>query len=528
MGNQRRNIKTQTKGEEMEKSLTKNRALDLRDLLQSEHIKNQMAAAVPKWFSVDRLLRIVISEAMNNPKILECSQASILQSVMRCAQFGLEPFMGRAYLIPYNNRRYVNGKWTKQMELQFQPGYQGLIELAKRNPDVLDVRGRVVHELDEFDMDEGLEMRVHFKRYLKGDPGEMVGAFAVWDLANNVKHFEFMPAHDIYKRRAKSQAFAWAETGDPKKGGGKKDSIWHQWPDEQSIKTVIKYSTKFVPASIDFMEAVQLDNAVEAGEKYVDPMSDRLSIPERSEADLVERLEVADVFNLAVKNKIDPSHFEAFEAFIAEVAEQNGVDVQTAKKNVTNMDDFDNMIEAFGKWQHGGNRQPAASSALDEGHPFFRDKWVSKKAGSLENNSGLWAYVRTFKNRLSEVPDELYQEMGQKFASIYGRPFPFDRTGKEIEKGEGDSMAQGEIVEPAASQAVKSEPENGEKLENVLNSPEAAQLAEISKRFPNAYREIVAGKTPTSIEQIKQWIVDVDDCAKFTDEPDAMLGKRPF
>ena len=71
------------------------KAVALRDYMHGDGIKNQLASALPKWLSTDRLLRIVFTSVMKNPKLLECTRESILSSVMQCAQVGLEPILGR-------------------------------------------------------------------------------------------------------------------------------------------------------------------------------------------------------------------------------------------------------------------------------------------------------------------------------------------------------------------------------------------------------------------------------------------------
>lgn len=240
------------------------KAVALRDYLQSDHIKNQLSAALPKWLSADRLLRVIFGAALKNPKILDCTRESILRSVMECAQLGMEPILGRVYLVPYWNGA------KKALECQLQVGYQGLVDLARRSDTIADVWGANVYENDDFDLSWGMERRLTHRPWFmdpdkrkKGESGEIIGAYVVWQLKDGTKHPEFMPIADIHKRREKSQAWRFAETGDPKKGGGKRDSIWHQWPEEQNLKTVIKHSAKLVPSSIEFMQAVEADNVVE-------------------------------------------------------------------------------------------------------------------------------------------------------------------------------------------------------------------------------------------------------------------------
>lgn len=237
------------------------KALELRDYLNNDRIKSQIAAALPKWLTPDRFLRVIFGAALRNPKIMECSMESILQSVMMCAQLGLEPILGRAHLVPY-----WNGK-KRCLECQFQPGYQGMTDLARRSGMIQDVYAQVVYENDTFEIEYGTSRRLSHKPTLSGDPGKPIGAYAVWEFKDSTKTFEFMPMRDIEKRRAVSQSYNFAETGDPAKGGGKQDSVWHTWLDDQMRKTVVKHSAKLVPLSIEFMETVQVDNAAEIGQR---------------------------------------------------------------------------------------------------------------------------------------------------------------------------------------------------------------------------------------------------------------------
>lgn len=248
------------------------KAVSLRDYLFSDNVKPVLESAIPKWLSIDRLLRVVFSATMKNPRLLDCTRESLLQSVMQCCQLGLEPVLGRAYLIPYNNSKYVNGKWVKVLECQMQVGYQGFVDLGRRTGDVADIWGENVYENDEFDLRHGMERALHHRPWFMdpekrkaGKGGDIIGAYVVWQFKDGTKHPHFMPIHDIHKRRAKSQAYRFAETGEPGKGGGKQDSIWHEWPEEQNLKTVIKHSSKLVPMSIEFMQAVELDNMHEIG-----------------------------------------------------------------------------------------------------------------------------------------------------------------------------------------------------------------------------------------------------------------------
>jgi len=239
------------------------KAISLRDYLHTAQVKRTLQDALPAWLSADRLLRIVFTQSMKNPQILDCTKESLLSAIMNCAQLGLEPLLGRAYLIPYKNSKNMNGRWVKVLECQFQPGYQGLVDLARRSGMVKDVFATPVYENDLFDIEYGTNRHITHKPHLGPDPGKPIGAYTVWELKDGTKAFEFMPLHEIYKRRARSQAYQYAEKNPNDKNA--QESPWIQWPEEMMRKTVVKHFSKLMPASVEFMQAIELDDAAELG-----------------------------------------------------------------------------------------------------------------------------------------------------------------------------------------------------------------------------------------------------------------------
>ncbi len=114
----------------------------LAGLLADPKIKAQMALALPKHMTADRLARIATTEIRKIPKLAACDQASFLGAIMQCAQLGLEPggALGHAYLIPFDKRQKVNGRWeTVSTEAQLIIGYRGMIDLARRSGQILHI-----------------------------------------------------------------------------------------------------------------------------------------------------------------------------------------------------------------------------------------------------------------------------------------------------------------------------------------------------------------------------------------------------
>ena len=258
------------------------KAVSLKNYLHRDNVKEQFAAAIPEWLSVDRMLRVVFTSVMKSPKLLECTQESILSAVMQCCQLGLEPILGRAHLIPYLNSKLINGTWQKVYECQFQPGYQGLIDLGQRSGKIANVYALVVYEKDFFEHEEGFNRKLNHRPYPGEDAGKPIGAYAVWELANGVRTFDFMYLHEIYKRRDVSQAYQYAAAALAKNKNDKKalETPWIKWEADMMKKTVIINSSKTKPASIEFMQAVELDGSAEMGRSQLGMFIDTSKLPE--------------------------------------------------------------------------------------------------------------------------------------------------------------------------------------------------------------------------------------------------------
>lgn len=102
--------------------------------------KKQLAAALPKHLTADRMARIAATEIRKNPELLRTTPESFMGAVMQGAQLGIElgSALGQAYLVPYGDT------------CQFILGYRGMIDLARRSGQVLSLNAYVVHERDDF------------------------------------------------------------------------------------------------------------------------------------------------------------------------------------------------------------------------------------------------------------------------------------------------------------------------------------------------------------------------------------------
>lgn len=215
----------------------------IKELLVSN--SEQIKMALPRFLPLDRLIRTALTVIATTPGLLDCHPRSLLGAVIQCAQLGLEPgVLGQAYLIPFKNTR------TGRTDVQFIPGYRGLLALARRTGDISTVQAHVVRGKDQFDYRYGTDPMLEHKP--AADPGDsaITHIYAVIKLKDGAVQFDVMTksemdAHrDRYSRAAKAGPWVTA------------------W-EEMAKKTVLRRLLKLAPASIEMQTALVLDEKAE-------------------------------------------------------------------------------------------------------------------------------------------------------------------------------------------------------------------------------------------------------------------------
>lgn len=236
---------------------------DLKNQLQNknvpantvnEYLKRmapEIQRALPKHMDADRLARVALTTIRTNPKLLNCSIESLMGAVMQSAQLGLEPNMiGHCYIIPYGN------------EAQFQIGYRGMIDLARRSGNILSIAAHEVYENDYFKLQYGLEDRLeHIPWHIREDKkftesGHVKGFYMVAKFRDGGHQIHYMPRGEIDAHRDRSQGYKAAMKYH------KTDNPWLTDYVEMGKKTVVRSAWKWLPISIELMKAVEADETV--------------------------------------------------------------------------------------------------------------------------------------------------------------------------------------------------------------------------------------------------------------------------
>jgi recombination protein RecT len=224
----------------------KSQIATIRDLLNKS--KQQIAMALPKHMSPDRMLRMAMTSIQRNPRLLECTQASLIGCVIQSAQLGLEldDVRGEAYLIPFRDTR-------KQVVVcTFVAGYKGLIKLAINSGFVRKIEPRAVYEGDDFDYGYGDQPFIKHKPAPSKTRGKLTHAYAVAKFRDGTTQFLVLDRDEIDEHRAKSKS-----RGD--------DSAWNNAYEPMAMKTTVRVLTKYIPASPELQMAAALDERAEEG-----------------------------------------------------------------------------------------------------------------------------------------------------------------------------------------------------------------------------------------------------------------------
>lgn len=211
--------------------------------------EQRVAPLVPATFpgGAKAMIATVRGAFYKNPKLAECTPESIMVACQQSAELGLLPntALQHAHWIPYrNNKRGV-------VEVQFIPGYPGLIDLAMRDGKVLSIEAECAFEKDRFISKRTSEGRVfeHEPYRGQGPRGAIIAAYAVAQLANGAHKHEIIERDEIeaFIRRFARDNTPWAT-----------DRV------EMLKKTAIRRLSKTLPKSSQFAKALALQAATEA------------------------------------------------------------------------------------------------------------------------------------------------------------------------------------------------------------------------------------------------------------------------
>jgi len=208
--------------------------------------KREIAAALPRHITIDRMLTIAQTAATSVPALLDCYTPSLFGAMIKCSQLGLEPnnALGQAYMIPFKNNK------KNRTDVQLIIGYRGMIDLARRSGHVVSMNAQAVREGDEFDWGFGLEEKLDHKP--GSDRGEITHFYAYAKLTGGGHQFDVLTKQDVDKIMASTQSRG-------------QYGPWKDHYEQMGRKTMIRRLFNYLPVSIEMAEAASIDSQSDGG-----------------------------------------------------------------------------------------------------------------------------------------------------------------------------------------------------------------------------------------------------------------------
>jgi recombination protein RecT len=202
-----------------------------------EQLGPQIARALPRHLSGDRVTRLALTAVRQTPKLAETDQMSFAGALLTAAALGLEPNTpaGEAYLVPYGQ------------ETQLIVGYQGMAKLFWQHPMAASLVAEAVYESDEFEevLGTGGHLRhVKNRKVKEADKGAPILFYAHARLTTGAEQWVVLTPDEV-------KALRGGQVGP----GGKIADPQH-W---MSKKTCIRQLFKLIPKTANLQDALHFD-----------------------------------------------------------------------------------------------------------------------------------------------------------------------------------------------------------------------------------------------------------------------------
>ena len=205
-------------------------------------MQGEFALALPRLLTPERFVRVALTCINRNPKLLNCTQESLLECLLTCAAMGIEPDGRKAHLIPYKD------KCTLIID------YKGIADLVRRSGEVSDLHADIICENDDFDYLFGSGSFLKHKIDIRKDRGEIIGAYSFVKLKDGSESFDVMGLIEIEKVRDSSSGYQYA------KANNRKDNPWMTFFSEMAKKTIFRRHSKWLPFSTELRDKLEKDD----------------------------------------------------------------------------------------------------------------------------------------------------------------------------------------------------------------------------------------------------------------------------
>ena len=208
----------------------------IKDYFSNDQVRSKFAEVLGT--KTASFCTTVVQIASQSEMLQKCDPGSIMQSAMVAATLDLpvNPNLGFAYILPYGSKA------------QFQLGYKGLIQLAQRSGQFINISATPIYDGQIVAENPLTGYQFDFTK----KSSKVVGYAAYFKLLNGFEKTLYMSVEQLQTHGKKySQTY--------KKGFG----LWADDFDSMAQKTVIKLLlSKYAPLSVEMSKALVADQAV--------------------------------------------------------------------------------------------------------------------------------------------------------------------------------------------------------------------------------------------------------------------------
>jgi len=224
----------------MTTELAKLKPADIKAKLDSFEFQKALSDSLGAVnLSPAKFARVAWTACQRNPKLMNCTPASLFRAIIECAAAGLEPDSRRAHLIP---RKQKDGS----LICTWMSDYKGVKELLFRNGDVITEHSDVVCSGDKFSFSFGSNQHLDHSFDPMLERGPVYCAYSFVKLPGGQEKFEVMLLAELEAVRKRSAAG--------------NDGPWVTDTNEMYKKTVFKRLAKGLPLSAPTRHALDNDD----------------------------------------------------------------------------------------------------------------------------------------------------------------------------------------------------------------------------------------------------------------------------
>lgn len=200
--------------------------------------REELEAVLPPDIPFERFHATVNQALRNDPAILNCTGASIVNACIKSAYDGLRLDGREAVLVEHSENvgTKANPKWEKHAV--YFPMVRGLIKKILMSREVVAIDVDVIHANDQYRIIRGTNPDVLHEPLVVGDRGPIVAAYSVATLKSGHKTTEVMLRADLDAVRAEA----------------KTQFVWKKWEGEMDKKSVIRRHEKRLPSGRDMID----------------------------------------------------------------------------------------------------------------------------------------------------------------------------------------------------------------------------------------------------------------------------------